>query len=95
MHRARREHRREIRCLENPRRVHDVLEARRCRDLVIPADAAQSVRGSAYDFALLVTQRVHRADTDLVATGPDADKWLDIAQAFAGPAGGGREPRGS
>ena len=57
--------------------------------------AAQSVRGSAYDFALLVTQRVHRADADLVATGPDADKWLDIAQAFAGPAGGGREPRGS
>jgi uncharacterized protein (TIGR03084 family) len=60
-----------------------------------PADAAQSVRGSAYDFALLVTQRVHRADTDLVATGPDADRWLDIAQAFAGPAGTGREPRAS
>jgi len=60
-----------------------------------PADAEQSVRGSAYDFALLVTQRVHRADTDLVATGPDADRWLDIAQAFAGPAGTGREPRPS
>ena len=59
------------------------------------ADAAQSVRGSAYDFALLVTQRIHRADTDLVTTGPDADQWLDIAQAFAGPAGAGREPRGS
>ncbi|RYU10454.1 TIGR03084 family metal-binding protein [Nocardioides iriomotensis] len=60
-----------------------------------PADADQSVRGSAYDFALLVTQRVHRADTDLVATGPDADRWLDVAQAFAGPAGDGREPRAS
>ena len=60
-----------------------------------PADADQSVRGSAYDFALLVTQRVHRGDTDLVATGPDADRWLDIAQAFAGPAGDGREPRAS
>jgi uncharacterized protein (TIGR03084 family) len=58
-----------------------------------PADAAQSVRGSAYDFALLVTQRVHRADTDLVAVGPDADRWLDIAQAFAGPSGEGRPPR--
>ena len=60
-----------------------------------PPDAAQSVRGSAYDFALLVTQRVHRADTDLVAVGPDADRWLDIAQAFAGPSGGGRAPGGA
>jgi uncharacterized protein (TIGR03084 family) len=59
-----------------------------------PADAAQAVRGSAYDFCRLVTQRVHRDDTDLVAVGPDADRWLDIAQAFAGPAGGGRDPRG-
>ena len=58
-----------------------------------PADAAQSVRGSAYDFALLVTQRVHRDDTDLVAVGPDADRWLDVAQAFAGPSGEGRPPR--
>jgi uncharacterized protein (TIGR03084 family) len=55
--------------------------------------AAQSVRGSAYDFALLVTQRVHRTDTDLVAVGADADRWLDIAQAFAGPPGTGRAPR--
>ncbi|MGA9746584.1 MAG: TIGR03084 family metal-binding protein [Nocardioides sp.] len=59
-----------------------------------PADADQSVRGSAYDFALLVTQRVHRADTDLVAVGRDADRWLDIAQAFAGPAGAGRPSKG-
>jgi uncharacterized protein (TIGR03084 family) len=56
-----------------------------------PADAAQTVTGSAYDFCLRVTQRRHRADLDLVATGPDADRWLDIAQAFAGPAGSGRE----
>ena len=59
-----------------------------------PPDAAQTVTGSAYDFALLVTQRAHRADLDLVATGPDADAWLDIAQAFAGPAGNGRAPQG-
>jgi uncharacterized protein (TIGR03084 family) len=57
-----------------------------------PEGAAQSVVGSAYDFCLRVTQRRHRADLDLVATGRDADKWLDIAQAFAGPAGTGREP---
>ncbi len=57
-----------------------------------PEGASQSVRGSAYDFCLLVTQRRHRDDLDLVATGPDADRWLDIAQAFAGPPGAGREP---
>ncbi len=56
-------------------------------------DAAETVRGSAYDFCLLVTQRVHRDDTDLVAEGPGADAWLDVAQCFAGPPGGGREPR--
>ena len=55
-----------------------------------PTDAAQTVTGSAYDFCLLVTQRVHRDNTDLVATGADAGHWLTIAQAFAGPPGGGR-----
>jgi len=58
-----------------------------------PEDASQSVRGPAYDFCLLVTRRRHRDDLDLVATGPDADRWLSIAQAFAGPPGTGREPR--
>jgi uncharacterized protein (TIGR03084 family) len=57
-----------------------------------PEDAAQRVTGSAYDFCLLVTQRRHRDDTDLVATGEDAERWLGIAQAFAGPPGVGREP---
>ncbi len=54
-------------------------------------DAAQRVTGSAYDFCRLVTQRIHRDDTDLVATGDDAEHWLGIAQAFAGPSGEGRE----
>ena len=57
-----------------------------------PVEAEQSVRGSAYDFCLRVSQRRHRDDLDLVATGPDASRWLDIAQAFAGPPGQGREP---
>ena len=57
-----------------------------------PEGATESVRGPAYDFCLLVTQRRHRDDLDLVATGPAADRWLDIAQAFAGPPGAGREP---
>ena len=59
-----------------------------------PQDAAQSVRGPAYDFCLLATQRVNRADTDLVAVGTDAEHWLGIVQAFAGPPGPGRESAG-
>jgi uncharacterized protein (TIGR03084 family) len=56
-------------------------------------DADQSVRGSALDFCRLVTQRVHRGDTDLVAQGRDANAWLEIAQCFAGPPGEGRPSR--
>ncbi|MFG1916547.1 TIGR03084 family metal-binding protein [Micromonospora sp. NPDC048898] len=59
-----------------------------------PADAADRLRGPALDFCLLVTQRRHRADLALVATGPVAEEWLDVAQAFAGPPGGGRQPTG-
>ena len=59
-----------------------------------PPDATQTVTGSAYDFSLLVTHRVHRDDTDLVAVGEEANAWLDVAQAFAGPSGDGRTPRG-
>jgi uncharacterized protein (TIGR03084 family) len=58
------------------------------------AGAAQRVTGSAYSFCLLVTQRIHRDDTDLVAVGDDAEAWLRIAQCFAGPPGEGRAPRG-
>lgn len=54
-------------------------------------DATDRVTGSALDFCHRVTQRRHRDDLDLVAEGPIADEWLDIAQAFAGPPGGGRE----
>jgi uncharacterized protein (TIGR03084 family) len=57
-----------------------------------PDDASNVVRGTALDLALLVIQRRHRDDTDLQATGPAADEWLSIAQAFAGPPGSGRKP---
>jgi len=59
-----------------------------------PESAGQSVRGSAHDFCLLVTQRVHRDDTDLVAQGREATAWLSIAQCFAGPPGEGRPAGG-
>jgi len=56
-----------------------------------PEDAVQRVTGPALEFCLLVTQRVHHADTALLAVGEDAEEWLTIAQAFAGPPGKGRE----
>lgn len=59
-----------------------------------PADAALRVTGPALDFCQLVTRRRHRADLALTATGPDADRWLDLAQAFAGPPGTPRPPAG-
>ncbi|MFE6378604.1 TIGR03084 family metal-binding protein [Streptomyces roseolus] len=59
-----------------------------------PEDAAQRVSGDAVEFCLLVTQRVHRDDTGLRAEGADAEHWLGIAQAFAGPAGPGRGSKG-
>lgn len=57
------------------------------------ADAADRVTGSALDFCLLAVQRIHRQDTDVSATGPVADEWLDVVQAFAGPPGDRRAPR--
>ncbi len=55
-----------------------------------PEGSGERVRGPAHDFALLVTQRVDRGDTALRADGAGADRWLDIAQAFAGPQDAGR-----
>ncbi|MFF1837309.1 TIGR03084 family metal-binding protein [Streptomyces sp. NPDC058231] len=59
-----------------------------------PEGAAQRVTGPLLDFCLLVTQRAHRDDLAVRAVGADADRWLGIAQAFAGPPGPGRAPRG-
>ncbi|GAA2831144.1 TIGR03084 family metal-binding protein [Kitasatospora sp. CM 4170] len=59
-----------------------------------PADAADRVSGPALDFCLLVTQRRHRDDLALTATGGTAAAWLPIAQAFAGAPGRGRKAGG-
>lgn len=56
-----------------------------------PQDAAQRVTGSAEDFCMLVTQRRARSALDVRAVGADAEEWLGIAQAFAGPPGSGRD----
>jgi uncharacterized protein (TIGR03084 family) len=50
------------------------------------------VSGDAYDFCLVVTQRRHPEDTDLVIEGEPAVEWMSIAQAYAGPPGEGRRP---
>ncbi|MDJ1138488.1 TIGR03084 family metal-binding protein [Streptomyces iconiensis] len=59
-----------------------------------PEEAAQRVTGEALDFCRLVTQRVHRSDAAVRAEGADAERWLGIAQSFAGPPGVGRAASG-
>jgi len=54
-------------------------------------DSTQNiVSGDPEDFCLVVTQRRHIQDTGLKVTGPVAEEWMSIAQAFAGPPGPGR-----
>jgi uncharacterized protein (TIGR03084 family) len=55
-----------------------------------PADAANRVSGPAEDFVLSVTQRRLWTTTAVVADGPVASRWMDLAQAYAGAPGGGR-----
>lgn len=55
-----------------------------------PPDAAQRVAGEAEDFCFLVTQRRPLRVLDITAEGDAARRWLQIAQAFAGPPGVGR-----
>ncbi|ACU53968.1 conserved hypothetical protein [Acidimicrobium ferrooxidans DSM 10331] len=50
-----------------------------------PEDAPNRVRGSALEIALVVTQRRHVSRTSVEATGALARRWLEVAQAFAGP----------
>ncbi|MFT4043414.1 MAG: TIGR03084 family metal-binding protein [Gordonia sp. (in: high G+C Gram-positive bacteria)] len=49
------------------------------------------VRGPAFDFCALVTQRRAVTDLDLEFIGEHARQWSGIAQCFAGPPGPGRE----
>jgi len=54
--------------------------------------AANRITGTATDFCRVVTQRRHVDDTDLRISGPAAEEWMRLAQAFAGPPGPGRKP---
>jgi uncharacterized protein (TIGR03084 family) len=57
-----------------------------------PEDSPERITGSAEALCLLVTRRRHHADLDIAASGDEATRWLDIAQAYRGPAGPGRTP---
>ena len=51
-----------------------------------PEEAENRVSGSAEDFCLVVTRRRHVADSDIKTEGDIARQWMQIGQAFAGPA---------
>jgi uncharacterized protein (TIGR03084 family) len=55
-------------------------------------EAANRITGTALDFCQVVTQRRHYLDTGLEITGAAAEEWMQVAQAFAGPPGEGRQP---
>jgi uncharacterized protein (TIGR03084 family) len=54
------------------------------------ADAGDRISGPAEHFCLVVTQRRHVAETELVVHGPVAAQWMSIAQAYAGTPAPGR-----
>lgn len=51
-----------------------------------PDESSDRVTGPAEHFCLVVTQRRHIDDTRLSTSGRAARDWMEIAQAFAGPA---------
>lgn len=55
-------------------------------------DAPDLITGPVEDFCLVVTQRRHPDDTELEIVGDEAQRWMSVAQAFAGPPGSGRAP---
>jgi uncharacterized protein (TIGR03084 family) len=57
-----------------------------------PEDAANQIQGDAEDFCLVVAQRRHFLDTRLEIAGETAEKWMTVAQIFAGPPARGPAP---
>ena len=51
----------------------------------VPCDS-EKITGLAEEFCQVVTQTRNVADTNLVVTGPNANRWMEIAQCFAGAA---------
>ena len=79
--------------LEAPdRKVRVALRGLSGRTWVWNDDCDSCVTGPLRDFCLVVTQRRHPNDTRLVIEGGLARRWMQVAQAFAGPPGSGRPP---
>ncbi|WP_108791234.1 TIGR03084 family metal-binding protein [Erythrobacter sp. Alg231-14] len=49
------------------------------------AAGSERIEGSATEFCQVVTQCRNIGDTALTVTGPNATRWMDVAQCFAGP----------
>ena len=56
------------------------------------SDAEGVITGEALDFCLVTTQRRNIQDTCLNLSGEIAEKWMEIAQSFAGPPDDGPTP---
>ncbi len=56
------------------------------------SDAEGLITGDAFDFCLVTTQRRHVYDTGLHLSGRISEKWMEIAQSFAGPPDDGPAP---
>lgn len=59
-----------------------------------PEDAPEVIRGSASEFCRVAVRRLHYKDTNLKAQGQEAQRFLEIAQTYAGLPGSGRSPKG-
>lgn len=57
-----------------------------------PEEAENIVSGPVEDFCLVVAQRRHVDDTDIITEGDVASEWMSIAQCFAGPGTIGPKP---
>lgn len=64
-------------------------------DAGAPDAPADSIRGDAEEFALVLVRRMHVDDTALEITGAAARQWLEIGQMFAGPPGRDPQRRGA
>lgn len=58
-----------------------------------PQDAPEWIRGSASEFCRVAVRRLHHKDTKLQAHGIEAQRFLEIAQTYAGLPGSGRSPK--
>ncbi|MBN1376112.1 MAG: TIGR03084 family protein [Dehalococcoidia bacterium] len=57
-----------------------------------PEGADNYIKGDAAEFCLVAAQRRNLKDTKLKIHGNEAQRFMEVAQTYAGPAGTGRKP---